>query len=102
MEPYLAYLIVATFGVSAVLLGYGLAASWRRALRESRPLPLFDLVRREGLSPGEAQAAVGPAALAFAARRCAFCAAGGDCGAHLIDGACPNAALFAELRQPRV
>jgi len=35
-------------------------------------------------------------------RRCAFCAAGGDCSGHLANGACPNSRLFAVLRQPRV
>lgn len=102
MEPFVIDLIVAALAVFAVLLGYGLAASWRRALREARPLPFFDLVREVGLSPGEAQEAVGPSALAVAARRCAFCAAGGDCSAHLGNGACPNSRLFTVLRQPRV
>jgi hypothetical protein len=102
MEPFVIDLTVAALAVFAVLLGYGLAASWWHALRDARPLPFFDLVREVGLSPGEAREAVGSSALAFAARRCAFCAAGGDCSGHLANGACPNSRLFAVLRQPRV
>jgi hypothetical protein len=69
MEPFVIDLTVAALAVFAVLLGYGLAASWWHALRDARPLPFFDLVREVGLSPGEAREAVGSSALAFAARR---------------------------------
>ena len=47
------------------------------------PLPLFNPLRGEGLSPGEARHALGAQALAYAARRCMLCATGADCSARL-------------------
>ena len=102
MEPFVNVLVFATLAALAVLLGYGLFDAWRRVLRESTPLPLFDLLRGEGLSPGEAQDALGAEALAYAARRCTLCATGADCSARLAAGDCPNASLFAELRRARL
>src|SRR3970040_1295422 len=102
MEPYFNVLIFAPLAGVAALLGYGLFDAWRRMFRDSTPLPLFDLLRREGLSPGEAQEQLGAEALAYATRRCTLCATGGDCSARLAAGDCPNAGLFAELRQPRL
>jgi hypothetical protein len=102
MEPSFNVLIFAPLAAVAALLGYGLVDAWRRVLRDSAPLPLFDILRREGLSPGEAQDALGAEALAYATRRCTLCATGGDCSARLAAGDCPNAGLFAELRQPRL
>jgi len=101
MEPLIPDLLVLLLAVFAVLLGYGLAASWRRALREAQPLPFFELLRGEGLSPGEAQEAAGLAALAQAARRCAYCVASGDCARRLATATCPNAGLVAQIRRPR-
>jgi hypothetical protein len=102
MEPSFNVLLFAPLAAVAALLGYALFDAWRRVLRDSAPLPLFDILRREGLSPGEAQDALGAEALAYATRRCTLCAAGGDCSARLAAGDCPNAGLFAELRQPRL
>jgi hypothetical protein len=102
MEPFVNVLVFATLAALAALLGYGLFDAWRRVLRESTPLPLFDLLRGAGLSPGEAQDALGAEALAYAARRCTLCVGGADCSARLAAGDCPNASLFAELRRARL
>ena len=102
MEPFVNVLIFAPLAAVAALVGYGLCDAWRRVLRETTPLPLFDLLRREGLSPGEAQDALGAEALAYAARRCTLCVTGAECSARLAAGDCPNASLFAELRRPRL
>jgi hypothetical protein len=102
MEPFFNVLIFAPLAAVAALLGYALFDAWRRVLRDSMPLPMFGILSREGLSPGEAQDALGAEALAYATRRCTLCAAGGDCNARLAAGDCPNAGLFAELRQPRL
>jgi hypothetical protein len=102
VEPSFNVLIFAPLAAVAALLGYALFDAWRRVLRDSTPLPLFDVLRREGLSPGEAQDALGAEALAYATRRCTLCATGNDCSARLAAGDCPNAGLFAELRQPRL
>jgi len=102
MEPYFNVLLFVPLAAVAALLGYGLYDAWRRVLRNSTPLPMFDILRREGLSPGEAQEQLGAEALAYATRRCTLCATGGDCSARLAAGDCPNAGLFAQLRQSRL
>jgi hypothetical protein len=102
MEPYFNVLLFVPLAAVAALLGYGLYDAWRRVLRNSTPLPMFGILSREGLSPGEAQEQLGAEALAYATRRCTLCATGGDCSARLAAGDCPNAGLFAELRQPRL
>ena len=102
MEPTFNVLIFASLAAVAALLGYGLFDAWRRMFRDSTPLPLFDLLSREGLSPGEAQEQLGAEALAYATRRCTLCATGDNCSARLAAGDCPNAGLFAQLRQPRL
>ena len=102
MEPTFNVLIFAPLAAVAALMGYALFDAWRRVLHDSTPLPLFDLLSREGLSPGEAQEQLGAEALAYATRRCTLCATGGDCSARLAAGDCPNAGLFAELRRPRL
>jgi hypothetical protein len=101
MEPFVNVLVFATLAALAVLLGYGLFDAWRRVLRHSTQLPMFDILRREGLSPGEAQDQLGAEALAYATRRCTLCVGGADCSARLAAGDCPNASLFAELGRPR-
>ena len=107
MESFTSVLAAAMLSLVAVLLGYGLAVAWRRALRAQVPLPFYGMLRREGLSAGEAREAVGVHALALASRRCAFCAAGAPCRARLAAGGpaagdCPNAGLFVALRRPRI
>jgi hypothetical protein len=106
MESFASVLAAAMLSLVAMLLGYGLAVAWRRVLRAETPLPFYGMLRREGLSPGEACEAMGLPALAVASRRCAFCASGAQCRARLAAGApavagCPNAELFAALRRPR-
>jgi hypothetical protein len=102
MEPYFNVLLFVPLAAVAALLGYGLYDAWRRVLRNSTPLPMFGILSREGLSPGEAQEQLGAEALAYATRRCTLCATGGDCSARLAAGDCPNAGLFAQLRQSRL
>ena len=106
MESFASVLAAAMLSLVAVLLGYGLAVAWRRALHAEAPLPFYGVLRSEGLSPGEAREVVGVGALAQASRRCAFCASGALCRARLAAGAsavggCPNAGLFVALRRPR-
>ena len=107
MESFASVLAAAMLAMVAVLLGYGLAVAWGRALHAETPLPFYGMLRREGLSPGEARDAVGLSTLAVASRRCAFCASGAQCRARLAAGApavdgCPNAGLFVALRRPRL
>lgn len=98
-------ILVLSFLAVSVLLGYALASAWRQALRDPAPLPLNGMLRNQGLSPGEAQDAAGLEALAYAARRCAFCASGADCRRRVAAGTpppahCPNGAMFARLTRP--
>jgi hypothetical protein len=106
MKSFVVVVFATALAAVPVLLGYGLAAAWRRALRDLAPLPLFGRLRLEGLSPGEAREAVGVRPLAYAARRCARCASRPGCNARIAAGRaptgyCPNARLLAELRLPR-
>jgi len=99
-------LLSVTFLAVLVLLGYGLAHAWRHVLHDPEPLPLYDMVRQQGLTPLEAQDVIGVEAIAFAARRCAFCGSGPECRRRVAAGQpapahCPNAGLFAGLTRPR-
>jgi hypothetical protein len=90
-----------------VLIGYGLANAWRHALRDNAPLPLYGMLRHQGLTPVEAGDELGVEALAYAARRCAFCGSGAECRQRVAAGQaapadCPNAALFERLSRPVV
>lgn len=92
----LAYLAI------VILIAYGLAHAWRHVLHDNAALPLHAMLRQQGLTPLEAGDEVGVDALAYAARRCAFCGAGADCRQRLAAGAsapadCPNASLLARL-----
>lgn len=96
---------VLVLGMLLALAGYALAGAWRRAMRDSGPLPLHGMIRRLGLTPGEAGEGVGVEALASAGRRCAFCDRGEECRHRLQTGEplpedCPNAALFVQLTHP--
>jgi hypothetical protein len=105
METSGSTLLVLAVAAVAALLAYGLPDAWRYAFRKAR-LPLLGMLRQAGVSPGEAQQALGRGTLSDAARRCALCTNGSWCAelekagmAAPLD--CPNAALFAELRLPR-
>jgi hypothetical protein len=105
METSSSTLLVLALGAVAALLVYGLPDAWRYAFRKA-PLPLLGMLRQGGVSPGEAQQALGRDRLSVAARRCALCASGSWCGELVKAGMeapidCPNAPLLAELRQPR-
>jgi hypothetical protein len=105
METSSSTLMVLAVAAVAALLAYGLADAWRYALRRA-PLPLLGMLRQGGVSPGEAQEALGRQRLRVAARRCALCASGSWCAELVKAGMeapidCPNALLFAELRRPR-
>jgi uncharacterized protein DUF6455 len=98
-------ILVLSYLAVLALVGVALARAWRQALRASAPLPLYGMLRNQGLSPGEADDAAGFEALAYAARRCAFCAAGGDCRQRVAAGTpppehCPNGAMFERLTRP--
>lgn len=96
-----------TFLAVIVLVAYGLANAWRHVLNDKAALPLYGMLSHEGLTLVEAGDAVGVEALAYAARRCAFCGSGADCRQRVAAGQsapadCPNASLFARLSQPPV
>lgn len=96
-----------TFLAVIVLLGYGLANAWRHVLHDKAALPLYGMLRHRGLTLVEAGHAVGVEALAYAARRCAFCGSGADCRRRVAAGEpvpadCPNTGLFARLSRPVV
>lgn len=96
-----------TFLAVIVLLGYGLAHAWRHVLHDKAALPLYGMLRHQGLTPIEAGDEVGVEALAYAARRCALCGSGAGCRQRLAVGEpaptdCPNTGLFARLSRPVV
>lgn len=98
--------LAVTFLAVIVLIGYGLANAWRHALRDNAPLPLYGMLKHEGFTAREAGDELGVEALAYAARRCAFCGYGAECRQRVAAGQaapadCPNAALFAALTPPR-
>lgn len=100
-------LLSLTFLAIVILLGYGLADAWRHVLRDKAALPLYGMLKHRGLTLVEAGDQVGVDALAHAARRCAFCAAGADCRQRVAAGEpapadCPNTGLFARLSRPAV
>ena len=100
-------LLLVTFLAVIVLLGYGLANAWRHVLSDKAALPLYGMLRHRGLTPVEAGDEVGVEALAYAARRCAFCGSGADCRQRVAAGEsaptdCPNTGLFARLSRPVV
>lgn len=100
-------LLVLTFLAAIVLLGYGLANAWRHVLHDKAALPLYGMLRHKGLTLAEAGDEVGVDALAYAARRCAFCGSGADCRQRVAAGEpapadCPNTNLFARLSRPVV
>ena len=100
-------LLLVTFLAVIVLLGYGLANAWRHVLHDKAALPLYGMLKHRGLTLVEAGDQVGVDALAYAARRCAFCAAGVDCRQRIAAGEptpadCPNSGLFARLSRPAV
>jgi hypothetical protein len=91
--------------VVLALVGSALASAWWRAMHEATPLPLHGVLRNQGFAPGEASDAAGLVALAYAARRCAFCASGTDCRRRVAAGTpppahCPNSAMFARFTRP--
>ena len=100
-------LLWVTFLAAIVLAGYGLANAWRHVLRDKAALPLYGMLRHQGLTPVEAGDELGVEALAYAARRCAFCDQGAECRQRVAVGEpapadCPNTSLFARLSRPVV
>lgn len=98
-------ILAISFLAVLLLLGTALASAWRNASHADAPLPLYGMLRLQGLSPGEADGSASVEALAYAARRCVFCASGADCRQRLAAGTpppahCPNAGFFARLTRP--
>ena len=98
-------LLSVTFLAVIVLVGYGLANAWRHVMRNNAPLPLYGMLRHQGLTAREAGDELGIEALAHAARRCAFCGQGAECQRRAAAGEpapadCPNAGLLAAARRP--
>lgn len=97
--------LVLVYLVILALVGSALANAWRQAVHQTAPLPLFGMLRNLGLSPGEADDVASFEELAYAARRCAFCASGKDCRRRVAAGTpppahCPNGAIFEQLTRP--
>lgn len=98
-------LLSLAFLAIVILIAYGLAHAWRHVLHDKAALPLYGMLRHQGLTLVEAGDEVGVEALAYAARRCAFCGAGADCRQRVAAGEpapadCPNASLLARLSRP--
>jgi len=105
MTP-LSVLLAALLLAAVAAVAYGLAAAWQRVLADGDPLPLYGMLRHQGLTPGEATDELGVQRLAYAARRCAFCAYGAQCQRRIAAGegtpaGCPNLGLFVSLTRPR-
>jgi len=86
---------VAWLAVGAILL-WILMQGMRKFLKDDSPLPFFELLEREGLTPRRVEEAVGIDELVRAVRRCTFCAARSKCGRHPVD--CPNELLLRRAR----
>jgi hypothetical protein len=98
-------ILVLSYVAVLALVGTALARAWRQAVRADAPLPLYGMLRNQGLSPGEVDDAAGFGTLAYAARRCAFCASCSDCRRRVAartppPAHCPNGAMFERLTRP--
>lgn len=102
MEPFTTVMAAGGLAVAAILVGYGLEGAWRHTQDGAAPHPLLGALRREGISPGEAEDALGRRALLTAAQRCAQCGGDAECAARAGGGDCAIADLLEELRLPRV
>jgi uncharacterized protein DUF6455 len=98
-------IVLLSFVAILAVVGYALAVAWRQAVHQAASLPLYGMLRTQGISPGEASDAASLKALAHAARRCAFCGSGAECRQRVAAGSpapvdCVNGALFARLARP--
>lgn len=106
MTSNLSLVVVAAVLAVGVLLAFGLAAAWRRVTKDATPLPMFDMLRRRGLTLERIEDAAGAEAMAHAVRRCALCGSKQECQQRAATGVpapadCPNSELFAEVSSRR-
>jgi hypothetical protein len=93
MDTFVTSLIAAAWVGVAVLLGWNVLRSLKRARSQDANLPFFGMLRRYGLSEAKAEEAVGIAEVSRAVRRCVFCRSNEACREKLADE-CPNAGLL--------
>ena len=97
-----------TVGVVGLLLVAAAAVwlsviAWRRAMRGTRTLPIWQAMKRRGLEP--ADAAGQERAFAVAVRRCTMCASLDECEHWLAgerddaDAFCPNTTFMENLQR---
>lgn len=106
MSPFLTVLIAVVLLAAVAAVAFGLASAWQHVLADTQPVPLYGMLKHQGLSLGEAGEALGVQRLAYAVRRCVNCTYGAQCQQRVAAGEpapsyCPNAGLFAGLGQPR-
>jgi hypothetical protein len=104
MSNLVTFLVGAAWLAIFGMLVWGILSGWRRQLKQDSPLPLFQLLARSGVSPAQAEAALGSGDLARAARSCALCATRSACESGVMGGwlgefpaGCPNMRLFVRL-----
>ena len=96
MDAYLPGLIGALWLVCGATLIWGVAESLRRAMAGEGTLPWFDRLASRGLTPVQAEQAVGVEQLARAVRRRVLCREHAACSAgRPVD--CPNASTLERL-----
>ena len=96
MNAYLPGLVGALWALCAVVLIWGVVDALRKGLAGEGTLPWFDRLAHGGLTPLQAEQAVGAEQLARAVRRCVLCRERAACNAgQAVD--CPNASTLARL-----
>lgn len=93
MDKFVAIAVGGAWLAIFLMLIWGIASGVRRQLRDSGPLPFFDVLGRYGLSVAQVQEAAGVAQLAQAVRRCALCPDRQSCATP----ACPNDDLLRRI-----
>ena len=102
----LSFLLVGLFLLGAAAAAPAVYATWRRALGYASELQIWEVLRREGISPDDT--AGRERELVIAAHRCIACPSIPECDAALASGRpleiesyCPNAVFVRFLRPSR-
>lgn len=105
MNNVISILVGAAWLAIFAVLVWGIVTAWRRNLRDDRPLPLFRLLERQGLTLRQVEEEVGIEGLTWAASRCASCALRHSCESGVFGKrpvGCPNGRLFDRLARNRM
>jgi ferredoxin len=96
MDAYLQGLSGILWGVCTAVLAWNVIDGWHKALARGASVPWFGKLARRGLTPAQAEQAIGTAQLARAVRRCVLCGGRPACSAGCsVD--CPNASTLERL-----